>query len=192
MRLFILIHIFFQRILHLFIGRALVPVSYTHLDVYKRQRRRPSFQKLTLSRMTDRLSFSESLAGAKSSTLSCMLKICFLFSIPSLSSRLFQLDPRIDDLVHDVHDHVHRDDERGQEDRGSHDDHIIAAGDGADEAVAQARDRKDLFNDQAARERIGQSRPQISDDRQNGIAQRMLKQALALGKTCLLYTSRCV
>lgn len=91
-----------------------------------RRRRRPSFQKLTLSRMTDRLSFSESLAGAKSSTLSCMLKICFLFSIPSLSSRLFQLDPRIDDLVHDVHDHVHRDDERGQEDRGSHDDHIIA------------------------------------------------------------------
>ena len=89
-----------------------------------RRRRRPSFQKLTLSRMTDRLSFSESLAGAKSSTLSCMLKICFCFPFLRSPPAYFSLIRgsmilyTMSTITFIVMMSV------GQEDRGSHDDHI--------------------------------------------------------------------
>src|SRR5699024_9893317 len=85
--------------------------------LFLRRRRRPSFQKLTLSRMTTRLCFSSCEAGRKSSTLSCRLN-GFFFRFPTACSSLSEFDARVNDFVQDVHDHVGDDDHGGQQDRG--------------------------------------------------------------------------
>ena len=57
---------------------AMMNTKLTMAILFFFRRRRPSFQKLTLSRMTTRLCFSSLLAGRKSSAFSCMLSGFFL------------------------------------------------------------------------------------------------------------------
>ena len=61
---------------------AMMNTKLTMAILFFFRRRRPSFQKLTLSRMITRLCFSSLLAGRKSSAFSCRLRGFFLmFSI---------------------------------------------------------------------------------------------------------------
>ena len=60
--------------------------------LFLRKRRRPSFQKLTDSRMMTRDSFSPAEAGMKSSTLSCRLRgFFFMLSLMAASYLSFIL-----------------------------------------------------------------------------------------------------
>ena len=65
-----------------------------------------------------------------------------------LSFLLLKCDTRVDDLVQNITDEVHDDNQRRQYDGGTHDQRVIAVCNAVDKGATDARDREDLLDDE--------------------------------------------
>ena len=84
---------------------------------------------------------------------------------------LLQGDSGVNDLVQDVADQVHDDDQAGQHDGGAHDQGVVTVGNGADESSANAGHGEDLLNNQRTGDDVGQHGAKVCDDGDQGVLQ---------------------
>src|SRR5262245_49900127 len=89
--------------------------------------------------------------------------------------RLVIPDSRIEPRVREVDGEVDGHDARGHEQRDALDDRQVAGGDGAEGEPAEARQREDGFQDDAARQELAELQAGHGDDGDQGVAERVLE-----------------
>src|SRR5574344_595139 len=100
----------------------------TRATLFFMKRLTPSRKNVVEGLICTRYSFSLSVAGLKSPRSCCIENGFFLFSISLPSSA--EVDSRIHNLVEDVGNEVHDDDQGCQHNGGSHDQRIVTVDDG--------------------------------------------------------------